>query len=45
MGRSIYSAHREKIEFTNTDWFKVGDEFLIKTDGIVVYYKLRDVKG
>ena len=45
MGRSIYSPSREKITFTNPNWFKVGDEFLIKTNGIIVYYKLRDVKG
>ena len=45
MGRSIYSIHREKFEFTNTSWFRVGDEFLTKSDGTMVYYTLRDVKG
>ena len=45
MGRSIYSIHRDKIEFTNTDWFRVGDEFVTKPDGTMVYYTLRDVKG
>ncbi len=44
MGRSIYSPHRVKSEFTNPNLFRVGDEFK-KSETEIIYQRLRDEKS
>ena len=44
MAHSNYYPRRTKIQFTQTQMFRVGDEFKI-IDAEIVYFRLEDLKG